>query len=81
MLAMEGQITLRGRELLSAILADGEWMSRAKVAKATNKNGLSPHDAALLARMVGMGLIEVREVNTTAPSGIRYEYRAAPKTE
>jgi len=81
MISMEDQLTLRSRELLSAISQDGEWMTRAKVAKATNKNHLSPHDAALLLRMADMGVIEMREVFTTAPSGKRFEYRATKKTE
>lgn len=68
-------VTIRGRELLEVIRSNGDWISRAQLAHATGKSRLSPHDAALLDRMVAAGLIEVRERFSNTPIGKAYEYK------
>ena len=72
-----GEITVRALELLDALKAHrGVWMTRAELARATNKNRLSPHDVDLLDRLVDAGLIEKRRRDSNTPVGIAYDYRA-----
>lgn len=73
---MTEQITDRARELLAALRAEGVWMSRADLARATGKNRLSPHDVALLDRLASAGLIEKRRRESNTPVGIAYDYKA-----
>lgn len=71
-------ITGRGRQLLDALKEKGDWMSRAELARATDKNRLSPHDLTLLERLIVAGMVERRQRGSNTPIGIAFEYRAKP---
>lgn len=68
--------TGRANELLEALRRAGDWMSRADLARATNKNRLSPHDIGLLQRLVDAGLVDIRQRVSNTPVGKAYDYRA-----
>lgn len=68
-------ITGRGRAMLNAMRARGDWMTRADLAHATGKNWISPNDLHQLARMAAAGLIEIREHRPTGSPRARWEYR------
>lgn len=68
-------ITGRGQQLLDAIRAKGDWISRAELGRASGKRRLSPHDLVLLDRMVNAGLLEKRERASNTPIGTAFEYR------
>lgn len=66
----------RARRLLSAIRSqDEQWLKRTDIAHLLGNKMLSSGDMVLLRSLVEQGYIETRQVSTTAPSGIRWEYR------
>lgn len=73
---MDEHITGRAQILLTALRKTGAWMSRADLARATGKNRLSPHDIALLDRLVTSGLIEKQQRESITPVGTAFDYRA-----
>lgn len=80
MLAMPAQkgITGRALQLFAALKSNGGWMDRNQLADATGKRVLSPHDVALIDRLIERGLAEGREEPGGGPRGVRHVYRAVP---
>jgi hypothetical protein len=66
----------RAQRLLSAIRSQhGEWVKRTTIARLLGNKMLSGSDMLLLQSLAEQGYIEARQVETTAPSGSRWEYR------
>lgn len=65
----------RAQDLLNA-MQGRDWMKRQDIAKAIGKSRLNEGDNATLEMLAAFGFIEAREVETNAPSGVRFEYRA-----
>lgn len=69
-------ITGRAKELLTALQANGDWMSRAELGRASGKHRLSPHDVMLLQRLIDAGHVQIRQRASNTPVGTAYDYRA-----
>lgn len=75
-------LTRRQRELLDALIASGDWLSRMDVLRAAHTGPgpvprqMSLQDKLNLERLESAGLIVSRQAETSAPSGFRIEYRA-----
>lgn len=54
----------------------GEWLKRGDIAEKLGKKRLDPGSAAILDTLAGVGVIERRKVDSNAPVGYRWEYRA-----
>lgn len=77
----QNPITERALVLLAALqAANGAWVSRAELARATGKRRLSPHDVLLLERLAESGKVEIRQRENHTPVGIAYDYRATDES-
>ena len=71
----DDQLTQHARDLLNILRLRGDWVSRGELARATNRNRLTPYDVGLLQRMIDLELIEVRQRKIISPIGIAYDYK------
>ena len=71
--------SVRGRQLLDAIGAKDDWISRVELGQATGNNHLSSSDSRLLDRMVNANLLEMRARLRNKQMGIAFEYRVKEK--
>lgn len=69
-------VTRRGAQMLNALRANGDWMTRAQLAHATGKNWMTPNDLNQLERMAAAGLIEISQQALERGPQARYVYRA-----
>jgi hypothetical protein len=73
----DAQINRRAQKLLEVLRASpGQWFKRADIAHGLGNKTLSSSDSVLLQFLAKNGYIEMSSVETYAPSGHRYQYRA-----
>lgn len=69
-------VTPRGQDILDALRASGEWMTRPQIAAAIQRPDLNKWDIGLLNKLVDDGLVESRKVERTTGIMFAWEYRA-----
>jgi len=79
--ASDAQLNRRAQKLLEVLRASpGQWFKRADIAHGLGNKTLSSSDSVLLQFLAKNGYIEMSSVETYAPSGHRFQYRAIDKS-
>jgi hypothetical protein len=75
--ATDAQLNRRAQKLLEVLRASpGQWFKRSDIAHGLGNKTLSSSDSVLLQFLAKNGYIEMSSVETDAPSGHRFQYRA-----
>lgn len=73
---IEMALAKRAADILAALkAADGAWLNRVQLAKATGKQTLSPNDRRWLDELERAGEIEALQQKAANPKGFEWVYR------